>query len=195
MDCDSILDMKKIVFISGNPGKVEEVSRYLGMPFEHKELDLPEIQSLRPEEIVREKAIRAHGEIGGSVLVEDVSFAFHVLGRLPGTFIKWFEKELGSEGLCRLLDGKDRACTATVTYGLYDGETMLVVDGSMEGTVALSPRGANSFGWANVFIPEGMERTYAELTREEQVPIAMRRKALEKLRSIVENGSKDGRYL
>jgi inosine/xanthosine triphosphate pyrophosphatase family protein len=36
-----------------------------------------------------------------------------------------------------------------------------------------------------MFVPAGMARTYAELSNEEQAPIAMRRKALEKLRKLI----------
>ena len=100
----------KIVLITGNAGKAEEVSRYLKIPIEHQSLDLNEIQSLDLEEIVKDKASRAFKEIGKPVLVEDVSFTFHSLGKLPGPLIKWFQKELENEGLCRLIDGKDRSC-------------------------------------------------------------------------------------
>ena len=178
--------MDKLIFITGNPGKAEEISRYLGFPVEHVSLDLDEIQSLDLEEIVKDKAMRAYEKVGKSVLVEDVSFVFNAFGRLPGPLIKWFLAELGNEGLCRLVDGKEnKTCVATVCYGLCDGKTVKFVSGSMEGTVADHPRGENSFGWASVFVPVGMSKTYAELSNEEQASIAMRRKALEKLHTLL----------
>lgn len=177
----------QITFITGNAGKADEVSRYLGVPIEHKSLDLDEIQSLDLEEIVKDKTLRAFEKVGKPVLVEDVSFVFHGLGKLPGPLIKWFLKELGNEGLCRLVDGKDRSCTATVCYGFHDGKEVHTFEGSMKGSVSNSPLGNNSFGWAPVFIPEGHEKTYAELTNEEQAPIAMRNKALKKLREFLQH--------
>ena len=129
----------KITFITGNAGKAEEVSRYLGLEIDHHSLDLEEIQSLDLEEIVKDKALRAYSKIGKPVLVEDVSFVFHALGKLPGPLIKWFLKELENEGLCRLIDGKDRRCTAKVCYGFCDGETVHLFDGSMSGTISDSP--------------------------------------------------------
>jgi non-canonical purine NTP pyrophosphatase (RdgB/HAM1 family) len=175
----------KITLITGNAGKAEEVKRYLGMPIEHQSLDLLEIQSFDLEEIVKDKALKAFGKIGGPVLVEDVSFTFHALGRLPGPFIKWFSKELNNEGLCRLIDGKNRDCTAMVCYGLCDGKETVLLSGSMEGVVSDSPRGNNSFGWAPIFIPNGFDKTYAELSNEEREPFAMRKIALEKLRKYL----------
>lgn len=177
--------METITLVTGNTGKVREVRRYLGETIEHVDLDLPEIQSLDPREIVREKAWHAFRELGRPVLVEDVSFVFHALGKIPGTLIKWFESELGHEGLCRLVDGKDRSCVAMVTYGYCDGQEVTFAEGEMCGTVAEHPRGGNSFGWGGVFIPKGEMRTYAELSEEEQTRVSMRREALEKLKSFL----------
>ncbi len=175
----------KITLITGNPGKAEEVSRYLGLEIEHQKLDLEEIQSLDLEEIVKDKAKRAFEKIKTPVLVEDVSFVFNSLGKLPGPLIKWFQKELGNEGLCRLVDGKNRSCVATVCYGFCDGTDVKFFEGSMKGTVSDAPRGDNSFGWAPVFIPDGYDKTYAELTNEEQAKVAMRAEALKKFREFI----------
>jgi len=172
-----------VTLVTGNKGKVAEARRYLDIPIEHVDLDLPEIQSLDSREIVEEKARRAFRELGRPVLVEDVSLIFHALGSLPGPFIKWFEKELGHEGLCRLLDGRDRSCTASVTYGYCDDRQVAFAEGEMRGMVADHPRGGNSFSWGSIFIPTGSNRTYAELSHEEQERIAMRKKALRHLRA------------
>jgi len=173
--------MEEIIFVTGNPGKVEEVRRFLSIPIRHKALDLEEIQSIDPEEVVRAKAAAAFSILKVPVLVEDVSVTFAALGRLPGTFIKYFEQELGQEGLCRLLDGKDRSCVATARYGLHNGEKIEIFEGSMPGVVAESPRGTRSFGWASIIVPEGKTKTYAEMSDEEQAEVAMRKKALAKL--------------
>jgi len=175
----------KITFITGNLGKVEEVSRYLDFPVDHVKLDLPEVQSLDLEEIVRDKATRAFEILKKPVLVEDVSLVFHSLGKLPGPLVKWFEKELGHDGLCDMVKGENRSCTATVCYAFHDGENIQTFSGSMEGEVADFPRGDNSFGWGPIFVPKGMEKTYSELTKEEQNEISFRRKALEKLKEIL----------
>lgn len=173
--------MNEIVFVTGNPGKVEEVRRFLGIPVRHEPLELEELQTVDPDAIVRRKASLAHAALGMPVLVEDTSVVFPALGRLPGPFIKYFEEELGQEGLCRLLDGKDRACVATARFGFHDGNEVHVFEGSMSGSVAQAPRGTRSFGWASIVIPEGKEKTYAQMSDEEQEEVAMRKKALAKL--------------
>ena len=177
----------KITFITGNPGKAEEVSRYIGMEIDHKTIDLEEIQSLDLSEVVRDKVTRAYDKVGAPVLVEDVSLVFNSMGKLPGPFIKWFRKELTNDGLCRLLDGKDRSAVATVCYGFHDGKEIHIFDGSMVGVIADSPRGDNSFGWSPAFTPEGFDKTYAEMSNEEQSIVSMRNKALKKFRDFLES--------
>lgn len=172
----------KITFVTSNAGKAEEVSRYLGLHIEHVGLNIQEIQSLDLEEIVKDKAEKAYEKLKKPLLVEDVSLVFHSFGNLPGPLIKWFEKELGYDGLCDMVKGENRSCTATVCYGFHDGENIQIFSGVMEGEVADSPRGNNSFGWGPIFVPKGMEKTYSELTKEEQNEISFRRKALEKLK-------------
>lgn len=170
-----------ITLITGNLGKVAEATRFLGLPIEHVALDIEEIQSLDPKHVAGNKAAQAFALLNRPVLVEDVSFVIHALGTLPGPFIKWFEQELGHEGICRLADGTDRACTASVTYAFHDGTDIHFFEGDMRGRVADHPTGERSFGWASIFVPEGMEKTYAELSDEEQEPLAMRKKALKNL--------------
>ncbi|HWQ60469.1 MAG TPA: non-canonical purine NTP pyrophosphatase [Candidatus Fimivivens sp.] len=181
--------MNSITYITGNPGKLAEVKRYLDQEVEHVSLDLPEIQSLSSKEIVEKKAREAYELVGKPVLVEDVSLVIHSLGGLPGPLIKWFEQALGEEGICRLVDGKDRSCTASVLYGYFDGREIIFAEGEMKGSVSDVPRGDNSFGWGPIFVVDGMnDRTYSELTNEEQAEIAMRKKALTVLRERLLNG-------
>lgn len=41
--------------------------------------------------------------IGGLVLVEDTCLCFNAINGLPGPYAKWFMKELGHEGLSKML--------------------------------------------------------------------------------------------
>src|ERR1035437_5832135 len=178
--------MESITFITGNPAKAEQLSRHLDLPVEHHRLDLPEIQSLNLREIAEEKARAAFQALGTSVLVEDTSLTFTALGRLPGPLIKWFLKELGNEGLTRLLDGyKDRSCLAEVIFALYDGKEMRTFSGECLGHIAPRPLGEEGFGWDPIFIPEGHERTWGVMSAEEQKQTSMRRRALKKLESAL----------
>lgn len=101
--------MKQMVtFITGNAKKAEYLEKYLGFPVAHEKIDLDEIQSLDLYNIVEHKVREAYKKIGKPVLVEDASLEFVELGRLPGTFIRFFLEEMSEEKICQLLDEKDR---------------------------------------------------------------------------------------
>lgn len=174
--------MNKITFITGNAAKAEQLGRHLNMSVNHLKLDLPEIQSLSLEEVVEHKAKEAYKQIHSPVLVEDTSLVFSALGRLPGPLIKWFLTELKNEGLCKLLEPyKDRSAIARVVFGCYDGVKLQMFEGQIKGRIAESPRGEEGFGWDPIFIPSGWEKTWGEMTIEEQAQTSMRKIALQKL--------------
>jgi non-canonical purine NTP pyrophosphatase (RdgB/HAM1 family) len=174
--------MSAITFITGNPAKAEQLGLHLDMAVSHHRVDLPEVQSLDLAEIIEHKALAAHAIVGGTILVEDTSLRFSALGQLPGPLIKWFFQELGNEGLSKLLDAyEDRSASATVCFGLYDGDALKTFTGEMDGRIAERPRGNSSFGWDPIFIPAGNSKTWGEMSAEEQAATSMRRLALAKL--------------
>src|SRR3990167_8277741 len=95
--------MKKITFITGNQGKADFMAKFLDFKIPHQKLNLDEIQSLDLHEITEHKARQAYQKIKSPVLVEDVSFVYEALGKLPGPFIKWFLEPLGEAGVCDLV--------------------------------------------------------------------------------------------
>lgn len=164
----------KLTFITGNPGKAEFLARHVKFPIEHKKVDLDEIQSLELKEIAEHKARQAYEILKSPVLVEDVSLVFLALSGLPGPFIKWFELALGLDGLCRLLDGKNRQAIAKVCFAYFDGERMTAFEGEMKGSIAESPRGKNGFGFDPILIRDGQTKTMAEMTDEELEEFSLR---------------------
>lgn len=180
--------MADIIFITGNQHKADYLAKWLGMPVAHRKVDLDEIQSLELREVVEDKARRAYEVVKKPVLVEDVALTFHALGRLPGTYIKWFLEELDTDGLCKILQGyDDRSATAAIMYGVFDGQTFHFFDAAIPGQVAETPRGELGFGWNSVFIPDGSDKTYAEMTDDELKPFSHRAMAVAKLREFLTN--------
>lgn len=164
--------MKHPVFITGNQNKADYLAKTLGIELEHQKIDLDEIQSVNPLEIVEHKVRQAYDMIQKPVLVEDVSLVFNALNGLPGPFIKFFvEAENGLENLCRMLDGfEDRSAFASVVYGYFDGETLEIIPGKMDGMIATSPRGEGGYGWDKIFEPQGYDGlTRAELSPEKDI--------------------------
>lgn len=185
-----ILADMTITLITGNLKKLQELQRFTSLEIDHAKIDLPEIQSLDPAEVVRVKAEAAYAALGRPVLVDDTSVVFPSLGRLPGPFIKWFLDELQPEGLCRLVDSDpERKAIATVTYGLHDGQNVTQFSGSLRGTVSQHPEGENGFGWDSIFIPEGRTKTRASMTPEEQAGVSIRQELLQELEAWVARNS------
>jgi XTP/dITP diphosphohydrolase len=186
--------MEPITFITGNPGKVNLLKQYLDFPVVHTSIDLVEVQSLDLTTIVEYKVKEAYRQVGGPVLVEDTSLRFCALGRLPGPLIKWFLTELQTDGLCRLLDNyTDRSAVAEVLFGLYDGRSFQTFSGRVEGAIALAPRGSRGFGWDAIFVPDGFDKTWAEMTDEEAHASSMRMIALRKLEAYLKTSADSNR--
>ncbi len=180
--------MNDVVFITGNQHKADYLAKWLDMPINHQKVDLTEIQSLDANEVVEHKVREAYKIVGNPVLVEDVSLTFHALGRLPGTLVKWFLEELENDGLCKLLSSyEDRSATASITYGLFDGETVRMFAAEITGSIPLEPRGDLGFGWNAIFVPDGTTKTYAEMTDEELEPFSHRAKAVAKLKEFLQS--------
>ncbi len=162
--------MDGVVFVTGNPEKAENFSRHIGLDVSHSPAEMDELQSLDISKIVTHKVEQAYAQLRQPVLVEDVALVFHALGTLPGPFIKFFvEAENGGEKMCRMLDAfTDRSATASCTYAYYDGQHLELFTGSIDGTVAESPRGTRGYGFDMIFEADGFGgRTSAELSAAE----------------------------
>lgn len=167
--------MADVTFITGNQGKADFLAKYLDHPISHKKLDLDEIQSLDLHEIAGHKARQAYEKIKIPVLVEDVSLGFEALDGLPGPFTKWFEIELGLEGICKMLDNfSSRQAVAKICFAYYDGQQLKFFDGEARGTISNKPRGNAGFGWNPIFIPNGQTKTYAEMNEKETEQYSLR---------------------
>lgn len=176
--------MKTPLYITGNAKKAELLNKYLEQPLEHKALDIEEIQSLDVKTVVRHKMRSAYAQVGEPVLVEDTSLEFCAMGRLPGTYIKWFLEELTHEDLCRLLDGKDRSAIARTVFGYYDGKEESYFASMMRGTIAEHPQGEGGFGtkgWDIIFIPEGYTQTRAEMNETDFKTTYLTQKPIEQV--------------
>lgn len=186
--------MKDVVFITGNPHKAEYLAKWLGIEIPHQKVSVDELQSLDLREVVEHKARGAYQLVGHPVLVEDVALTFHALGKLPGPLIKWFLEELTPAGLCKIVQPfADKMATASIMYGLYDGQTLYTFEAHVPGTIIPEPRSSDASSWRattswnSVFIPAGHDKTYAEMTDEELKPVSHRAKAIEKLRVYLQN--------
>lgn len=138
---------------------------------------------------------------GLAVLAEDSGLEVEALGGAPGVRSARYAGEPPDHSannrklLAALLGvGNRRARFRTVAaLALPDGRVW-TAEGTLDGQIALAPRGAGGFGYDPLFTPHGETRTLAELSLEEKNALSHRRKALEGLRphllGLVEGGSR-----
>jgi len=173
----------RLLFVTSNAGKLREVEAILGAPVDQLALDLPEIQALDVEVVVREKARLAFDRVGRPVLVEDTGLSLDALRGLPGALVRWFLATIGPAGICALLPpDADRGATARTAVAYCDGGEVDVLTGETRGIVVPTPRGEGGFGWDPIFQPLGATKTFAEMDQAEKNVYSMRRRALERLR-------------
>lgn len=175
-------------FVTGNPNKAKEAGDILGISLEQVEVpDLYEIQTQDLDELVSHKAQQAYDALGCPILVEDSGLAFHAWKGLPGALVKWFETTVGCEGMLKMLQSfNERRAKAICCLAIHDGNQIQIVRGEVEGTIANGIRGSNGFGWDVLFIPEGYDQTYAEMSAVEKNAISHRKRALEKLKGLLQ---------
>jgi inosine triphosphate pyrophosphatase len=176
-----------IKFITGNKNKFEEVQLILGMPMEQLAIDLPEIQSLDAREVIREKLLAAEKYETGEYIVEDTSLYLSCLNyKLPGPFIKWFEKGITNDGIVKVAQsmGDDKARAAVLIGHISSAGEVTFFEGALEGKI-VPARGNKDFGWGPIFQPEGVQKTFGEMERGEKHAISMRGIAARKLKTFL----------
>lgn len=179
--------IQNLYFITGNKAKFEEVKSIL--PFvDQLDIDLPEIQEIDAREIIRKKLSEALNHAQGEFIVEDTSLYLECLKGLPGPLIKWFLKTIGNLGLAQIADHfKNTTAEARTIIGYAKNhEEIYFFEGFVKGNIVM-PRGNSNFGWDIVFQPQGYDKTFAEMGKEEKNKISMRKLALDKLKSFLEN--------
>lgn len=56
---------------------------------------------------------------------------------------------------------------------LIEGSESIEFEGKIEGTIATERHGEGGFGYDKVFLPEGSDRTFAEMESAEKMPSAI----------------------
>jgi non-canonical purine NTP pyrophosphatase (RdgB/HAM1 family) len=176
--------MQSLIFATSNDFKLKEARMILDFDIQGTSIDIPEIQSMDSKEVVTQKAKDYFEQVRSPLFVEDTSLSFDALNGLPGVYINDFSKALGNQGLIDLLAGNpNKGAEAKVSIAYIDENDLYIFDGIMKGHISPTVLGDNGFGWDPIFIPEGENRTFAQMNAEEKNTYSMRRIALEKFKT------------
>ncbi len=175
-----------ITFVTGNENKRREVAAILGLAdLKTMKVEVPEIQSMNLEEVVRFKVRAAYQALGSPVFVEDVGVEIEAIGGFPGPFIKFWEEQVGYERALVLTEHeKNDRVHLYCTVGYKDATEEFIVVGKVSGR--LVPRaGENGWGFDPYFMPDGGTQTYAEIGPEEKNKISHRVQAFTQLKAML----------
>ena len=189
---------QKIVFATGNEGKMREVRlilQDLGFPvLSMKEagvsLDIEENGTTFAENAMI-KARAVWEKTGGIVLADDSGLVVDYLGGEPGVYSARYlgedtSYEIKNQAIIdRLADTKEEERTArfvsAIAAVLPDGSE-LVTEGTVEGLIAHEPAGNGGFGYDPIFYLPEYGVTSAEIPIEKKNEISHRGKALEAMK-------------
>ena len=175
----------KLFLVTRNKHKFEEAKILLeefGVDLEMAGIDKLEIQSHKLEDIAWRAAIHAYATLRKPVVVDDSGLFIKALNGFPGPYSSYVFKTLGLEGILRLLEGVNdrRACFKTAVAAIIP-PVDIVVTGSVCGYITRTPRGAGGFGFDPIFVPEGEDRTFAEMSLREKNRYSHRARAFREL--------------
>lgn len=186
-----------LVVATHNAHKTGEMRKILGDLFDSIE-DLTSIPGLEPpvedgETFAENSAIKAlaasRERPEALILADDSGLEVDALGGAPGIYSSRFAGEDATdadnrEKLLRDMTGKPERsarfhCVVTIAK---NGEILGSFDGAVEGSIAETITGEGGFGYDPVFIPEGHDRSFGELSDEIKNGMSHRGRALEKFR-------------
>lgn len=182
----------RLVVASKNPDKIKEIEDVLcatGLAGEIiRGLDWPDIEetgdTLEDNALLKADAVME--AVGLPSVADDTGLEVEALGGAPGVMTARYAGPNATYGenvarLLREMEGvEDRRAhfRTVVALALPDGERV-VVEGSLHGVIATSPRGDDGFGYDPVFEVEG--QTLAEMGTELKNTLSHRARALRAL--------------
>jgi XTP/dITP diphosphohydrolase len=191
----------KLVIASHNEGKVREIRALLAPygiePVSAKSLDLPEPEETGTTFVANAelKAMQAADLSGLPALADDSGLCVEALNGDPGIFsARWagetkdfrLAMRLVEDSLQKLGPDVDRDAHFVCALALAwpDGHVEWF-EGRIDGLLVWPPRGDNGFGYDPMFVPEGEDRTYGELSPDEKHADNHRARAFNKLVAAV----------
>ena len=192
--------MRTIVFATGNAHKLAEVQAVLGDDFRLVTAaqagiaeEIPETGSTL-EQNASQKSHYLYERLGIDCFADDTGLEVDALGGAPGVHSARYATDghdfaANNRLLLKNMDGLSdrRARFRTVISLILDGREYMF-EGRVEGRIAEAESGQSGFGYDPLFVPEGSNVSFAEMTAEEKNEISHRGRAVRKLAEFLNNG-------
>ena len=183
--------MEKLVFATNNRHKLEEVSAMTGGTVKIVSLaeigchdDIPETADTFQGNALQ-KAAYVYEHFGLPCFADDSGLEVDCLGGIPGVLSARYAGEHGNSeaNIAKLLDAmkgsenRKADFKTVVALILPDGKTEFF-EGRVDGVITMEKRGEGGFGYDPIFIPDGYDKTFAELGESIKNKISHRAKAI-----------------
>ncbi len=186
----------RVVVASHNAGKVREIGALLA-PLGVEVVSASELGLPEPEEteatFAGNAALKARAAAAGSglpALSDDSGLEVFSLDRAPGVFsARWagpgkdFRAAMARVwGALQEKGAKDSSARFVCVLALAQPDgSVETFEGEARGRIVWPPRGDHGFGYDPIFVPDGHERTFGQMSHEEKLPLTHRARAFEKL--------------
>ena len=191
--------MQSIIFATNNINKVNEIRAVLKDSFQiislkeaGIDIDIPEPHETLLEN-AREKSNTIYTLTGKNCFSEDTGLEVTALNNEPGVRSARYagdeaDFKKNTEKLLQNLKSVSnrQAQFRTVISLMLDGKEYSF-EGICKGRITEKETGKNGFGYDPVFIPEGIEKTFAEMDMEEKNKYSHRKKATAKFAAFLNN--------
>ena len=188
----------ELLIATHNAGKVRELASLLaGVPMTLKNLaGLDGIcETEETGSTLRENAeIKAAGyamQSGVWSLADDSGLEVAALGGAPGVYSNRYAGEGASDAakMRKILDqlaavpdaARDARFVCAMSIADDTGKIVFTAEGSCPGTLANQPHGTNGFGYDPIFVPDGFDRTFGELSGDIKQQISHRARAIKEI--------------
>lgn len=191
--------MKNIIFATNNENKLREVSQMLkegyelSTPVSHGITeDIPETSDTI-EGNASQKSNYIYEKIGANCFADDTGLEVEALNGAPGVYSARYAGEQKDSNdnmalLLKNLEGKENrnARFKTVISLIIDGKEHLF-EGIVEGVISTEKMGEEGFGYDPIFVPNGYDISFAQMSSVEKNKISHRGRAVAKLVEFLNN--------
>ena len=194
--------LMRILLASRNPGKLREFTGLLSgltlIPWPDEAPESPEDGALFRDNAGHKAGFardwwRLHGtEPVDAVLADDSGLCVDALWGGPGVLSARFASALPNDEKNRALLGmlpldavRNSRFVCVLAFASMQKEELRFFEASVEGTLAVEPRGQRGFGYDPIFMPEGFDQTFGELPDDVKAGLSHRAKAARALREAL----------
>lgn len=194
----------KLVFATNNQHKLEEIREILGERFEILSLNDIGCHDEIPEDYDRlelnamQKSRYIFDKYGIDCFADDTGLEVDTLNGEPGVHSARYAEGTDHDSeanmnklLCKLGENNNRKARFRTVISLIMkdndlsedivGDTNIFFEGIVEGQIAKEKRGEEGFGYDPIFVPDGYDKSFAELGADIKNQISHRARAVQKL--------------